>query len=149
VSGEGGQNDSTRATTPDGQAGMKTVVPSPTCDVPALLCAFRMVRFTRSMKAVFNLPEKPNPCKAILRASSVPRRITCVTRMSLRQRSALFHLAVDQAHRHLPPEDFAPSAIHLAPVSKMGRQRIEVEIEPVTGEEREAERRPGSLAACG
>jgi len=41
---------------------------------------WRTVRFTRSIKAVFNLPERPNPCKAALRAASVPRRITCETR---------------------------------------------------------------------
>ncbi len=53
---------------------------------------------------------------------------------------AFFHLAVDQAHCHLPPEDFAPSATHLAPVSKMGRESIEIEIEPVTRKERETTR---------
>ena len=29
------------------------------------------------MKAVLSRPERPNPCKAALRASSVPSRITC------------------------------------------------------------------------
>jgi hypothetical protein len=33
-----------------------------------------------------------------------------------------------------------PSATHLAPVSKMGRQRIEVHIQAITGEQREAAR---------
>ena len=32
---------------------------------------------------------------------------------------AFFHLAVDQARRHLPPEDFAPSTSHVAPLPKM------------------------------
>src|SRR5207302_2563419 len=47
---------------------------------------WRTVRFTRSIKAVFNRPEKPNPCKAAVRASCVPSRITWVTRTSLRRR---------------------------------------------------------------
>jgi len=51
---------------------------------------WRTVRFTRSLQAVCNLPAKPNPCKAALRASSVPRRITCVTRTSLRCREHCF-----------------------------------------------------------
>lgn len=38
------------------------------------------------MNAVFNRPEYPNPCKVALRASAVPRRITCVTRTTLRRR---------------------------------------------------------------
>jgi hypothetical protein len=53
---------------------------------------------------------------------------------------ALLDLPVDQTHRHLPPEDFPPSATHYAPVSKVGRERIKVEIEPVTGKERETAR---------
>ena len=48
--------------------------------------ACRTVRFTRSMNAVFNRPEKPHPCKAAVRASSVPSRITGATRTSLRLR---------------------------------------------------------------
>jgi hypothetical protein len=54
-------------------------------------------------------PEKPNPCKEALRVASVPRRITCETRTSLRQRSAFFHLAIDQTSRHLP--SFALSSL--------------------------------------
>ena len=50
---------------------------------------------------------------------------------------AFFHLAVDQACRYLPPAHFPPSPTHLEPVSKMSRQCVEVEIEPVTGEKRE------------
>ncbi len=69
------QNDNTLATTPDGPRGEETVV---------------TVRFTRSMKAVLSRPERPNPCKLALRASSVPRRITCVTRTSLRRRELFF-----------------------------------------------------------
>jgi Recombinase zinc beta ribbon domain/Recombinase len=38
------------------------------------------------MKAVFSRPEKPNACNATVRSACVPRRITCVTRTSLRRR---------------------------------------------------------------
>jgi hypothetical protein len=41
---------------------------------------------------------------------------------------AFLHLTVDQLGRHLPPEDFSPSATHLKPVSEMGRQSIEIDI---------------------
>ena len=44
----------------------------------------------RSIKAVFNRPERTNPCKAALRAASVPRRITCETRTSFRRRELFF-----------------------------------------------------------
>lgn len=46
----------------------------------------RTVSFTRSIKAVFNLPEKPNSCKVIVRGASVSRRITYMTRTNLRRR---------------------------------------------------------------
>jgi hypothetical protein len=39
-------------------------------------------------------PERPNSCKAALRAASVPSRITCETRTSLRRRSGLAPPAV-------------------------------------------------------
>jgi len=51
---------------------------------------------------------------------------------------AFFHLAVDQARRHLPPAHVAPSTFLFSPCPKMGRERIEGEIEPVTGKEGEA-----------
>ena len=50
------------------------------------------------------------------------------------------HLTIDQIRSHLPPEDFPPSAKHLAPVSKMGGQGVEVEVQAITGEERNASR---------
>lgn len=53
---------------------------------------------------------------------------------------AFLHLAVEQSFCHLPPEYFPPSASHLEPVSKMGRERIEVQIEPITGEKGDATR---------
>jgi hypothetical protein len=54
--------------------------------VRALPRAFRTVKFTRSIQAVFNFPEKPSSCKVAVRAASVPSRMTCVTRLSLRCR---------------------------------------------------------------
>ena len=53
---------------------------------------------------------------------------------------AFFHLAVDQVRGHLPPAHSPPSTTSCEPVPKMSREGIEVEIEPVTGEEREAAR---------
>ncbi len=44
----------------------------------------RIVRLTRSIKAVFTRPEKPSPCNASLKAGSVPSRNTCLTCTSLR-----------------------------------------------------------------
>src|SRR5215469_17135789 len=97
-----------------------------------------MVRFTRSIKAVFSRPEKPIACKASVRSSAIPSRITCVTRTSLRQRSAFFHLTIDQACRHLPLTHYPPVTTSYKPVSKMGCEGIEVEIEAITGKEWEA-----------
>jgi hypothetical protein len=37
-------------------------------------------------KAVLSRPEKPIPCRATVRSACVSRRITCVTRTSLRRR---------------------------------------------------------------
>src|SRR5215470_11534147 len=53
---------------------------------------------------------------------------------------AFLHLAVDQSRCHLPLAHVAPSANHLEPLTKVGRERIKVEIEPVTGKERQAAR---------
>ena len=50
---------------------------------------------------------------------------------------ALFHLAVDQARGHLP---LAPSTTSCEPLAKMGREGIEIQIEAVTGEERQIAR---------
>ena len=54
---------------------------------------------------------------------------------------AFLHLTVDQPSRHLPSEGFAPSLTHLEPLTKVGREGIKVEVEPVTGKERQTERR--------
>jgi hypothetical protein len=63
---------------------------------------WRMVRLTRSMKAVFNRPERPNPCRAALRASSVPASHHMRNTNQLAPPIVFLHLAVDQASRHLP-----------------------------------------------
>jgi hypothetical protein len=62
---------------------------------------------------------------------------------------AFLHLTVDQPRCHLPLAHVAPATTHLEPLTKVGRESIEVQIEPVTREERDAERRPGSLGASG
>jgi hypothetical protein len=89
---------------------------------------WRMVRLTRSINAVFSRPEKPILCKAAVRASAVPRRIAGVTRTSLRQRSAFFHLAIDQTSRHLPLSHDPPAMTSCEPVAKMGCQRIKIQV---------------------
>ncbi len=53
---------------------------------------------------------------------------------------AFLHLTIDQVRSYLPPQDVPASATHLEPVSKMGCQCIEVEIEPITGEKGDAAR---------
>ena len=46
----------------------------------------RIVRFTRSIKAVFTRPEKPSTCSASRIVDSLPNRITDLTRTSFRRR---------------------------------------------------------------
>ena len=46
---------------------------------------------------------------------------------------AFFHLAIDQARRHLPLLHLPSSTTHLEPLTEVSRQRIEVEVEPITG----------------
>ncbi len=58
----------------------------------------------------------------------------------LASRVTFFHLTIDQFRSYLPLIDFPAAATHLKPVSKMGRERIEIEIEPVTRKERETAR---------
>ena len=88
----------------------------------------RTVKFTRSIKAVFNLPEKPNPCKAAVSASSVPRRMTWRDPNQLAPPVAFLHLTIDQARCHLPLTHVPASTISYEPVSKMGREGIEIQI---------------------
>jgi hypothetical protein len=56
---------------------------------------------------------------------------------------AFLHLTVDQARLHLLPAHVAPSTTHLEPLTKVSRDGIEVEIEPVTGKEQDATRSQG------
>src|SRR5262249_17040980 len=48
------------------------------------------------------------------------------------------HLAIDQAWFHLPPAHVAPSSTQREPLTKVGREGIEIQIEAITGEERQA-----------
>jgi len=74
------------------------------------------------MKAVFNLPERPNPCQAALRASWGSKAHHVSHPQQLATPGAFFHLAVDQALRHLPLASMPSSATSLEPVSNMGRK---------------------------
>lgn len=49
-------------------------------------------------------------------------------------------LAVDQTCRYLPSAGFSPLTPHFLPLSKMSGQSIEIQIEAITGEERQAAR---------
>ncbi len=58
---------------------------------------------------------------------------------------ASLHLAVDQACLHLPPAHLPPATTPRETVAKVGRERIKIQIEPVTGKERKAARSQESL----
>jgi hypothetical protein len=62
---------------------------------------------------------------------------------------AFFHLAIDQARRYLPLKRFPPSTSYFLPLAKMGCEGREVQIEAITGEERQTERRPGFVVGSG
>jgi hypothetical protein len=62
---------------------------------------------------------------------------------------ALFHLARDQARRHLPPQDFPTSTSHISPRPKMSREGRKGEIQAVTGEDWETEKRLRCVAGSG
>jgi hypothetical protein len=53
---------------------------------------------------------------------------------------AFLHLTVDQIRRNPPSKDFAPTTPYFSPLTKVSRESIEVAIEAITGEEREATR---------
>jgi hypothetical protein len=90
-----------------------------------------------------------SPLQGVLKSCLCPKAHQLRHAHQLASPAALFHLARDQAHRHLPREDFAPSAASLAPGSNMGSSSRERHMEPLTGEERKAERRPRSVAESG
>src|SRR5258708_5036393 len=50
---------------------------------------------------------------------------------------AFFHLAIDQARCHLPLLQLPPSSSHFSPLPKMSCQRREVEMQAITGEQRQ------------
>jgi hypothetical protein len=62
---------------------------------------------------------------------------------------ALVHLAINQLCCHLPLRHVPSSTNHLEPLSEMSREGREGEIEAITGEEGDAERRPRALAVRG
>jgi hypothetical protein len=80
---------------------------------------------------VFNLPEKPNCCKAA--------RISVLSSKAHHVRDA-HQLASPVPFFHLPLTHVPTSTTYLEPVSKMGRQGIEIEIEPITRKEWETAR---------
>ena len=88
----------------------------------------RTVRFTRSIKAVFNRPEKPNPCKAARISVLCSKAHHVRDPYQLAPPVAFLHLAVDQPRCYLPLLHFPPSLSHLEPLTKMGCQSIEVHI---------------------
>ena len=51
---------------------------------------------------------------------------------------AFLHLTVDQTWLHLPPAHVAASLTHLEPLTKVSCEGIEVQIQAITGEERDA-----------
>jgi len=66
--------------------------------------------------------------------------MTCETRTSPASAIAFLYLAVDQTWLYLPPAHFAPPTTCCEPLTKVSRQRIKVEIKPVTGKERQTAR---------
>ncbi len=81
---------------------------------------WRMVRFTRSIKAVFSRPEKPILCKlariSVLSAKAHHRCDAC----QLATPVAFLHLTVDQLLCHLPPACFQASTDYFKPLSVFG-----------------------------
>jgi len=74
------------------------------------------------MNALFNRPERPKPCEPAARAASVPRRQTVRDPNQLAPAIAFFHLAVDQAGRHLPLAHVAPATTLMEPLAKVSRE---------------------------
>src|SRR5690242_15247333 len=110
---------------------------------------WRMVSGARSIKAVFSRASEAQPlqggCESLLGSQAHHRRDA----NQLASAVAFLHLTVDQAWLYLPLARVAPSTTQREPLAKVGRERIKVEIQSVTGKEREAERRPISVAEYG
>src|SRR5215469_1320605 len=84
--GEGGQNGSRHATIPDGPAAVRPVGKWPRCGAPTRLFHGAPSDSPAEFKPCSTSQRSPIPARQRGSASSVPSRITCVTRMSLRQR---------------------------------------------------------------
>jgi hypothetical protein len=110
---------------------------------------WRTVKFARSIKAVLSRPDRPTPCKVARISGLCPQAHDMRHTNQLAPSVAFLHLAVDQPRRHLPLASMLSLAISLEPVSKMGGESTEIQIEAITGEERQAERRPGSVGESG
>jgi hypothetical protein len=115
-------------------------VPSPRCDEQGLPRAFRTVRFTRSIQAVFSRPERPSPRPRKLESGLCSQAHDMGDAYQLAPSIAFFHLAVDEAWLHLPLAHVAPSTAQGEPLAKVGRESIKGESEPITRKEREAAR---------
>ena len=110
---------------------------------------WRTVRLTRSIKAVLSRPVRPSPRPRGFESRLCPQAHHIRDSHQLAPPGAFFHLAIDQARRYLPLAYMPPSLNHLKPLAKMGCEGIKVQIEAITGEERQTERRPGFVAGSG
>ena len=98
------------------------------------------------MKAVVSRPERPLPRPRGLESGACSKAHHMRHPNQLAPLGAFFHLAGNQFRSSLPLKSFPASATHLNPVSNMSCQRREGQVEAVTGEKGDAERRPGSVA---
>ena len=104
-----------------GKPGVETAVRWPRCGGPELPPAFRMVRFTRSIKAVLSRPEKPIPCKEALPSGLCPEPHDVRDSHQLAPAVDFLHLTIDQIRCYLPPVGFAPTTPHLSKVVRNER----------------------------
>jgi hypothetical protein len=80
------------------------------------------------MKAVFNLPEKPNPRSRGFESVLCPKAHHMRDAHELASPVAFFHLAVNQTWLHTPPAHGAPTITQREPLTKVGGERIEVQM---------------------
>jgi len=78
--------------------------------------AFRMVRFTRSIKAVFSRPEKPIPCKEARISGLCPEPHYVRDSHQLAPPVDCLHLTIVQIRCYLPSKGFAPTTPHRSKV---------------------------------
>ena len=79
-------------------------------------------------KSGVQLPSQAHPLQSDLESGTRSQAHEVRDPHQLAPLVAFLHLAIDQSYCHVPPESFPPSASHLAPVTKMGCERIEVQI---------------------